>query len=1133
MSNFQFFAAEWPDIAAEARRAEHYCAGDPRGALFYARRTAELAVTWMYRADGALSWPYKNDFVALIHEPGFKALVGEAVFVKLNLIRKRGNDAVHKTVRFTPDEALRIVRELWHVLVFIASRYAVDPANRPPAGIRFDAALVPKPKPGLIQKTRAELAAAQAANEEKDRELAETRAANAELLAELEALRAERTQAAERNEAEPIPHDLDEASTRSLYVDVLLREAGWDPHGTDVAEYPVTFDDGRAGRVDYVLWGDDGRPLGLVEAKRTRLDARVGQEQARRYADALEARFGQRPVIYTSNGYETWMWDDLDAPPRQVQGLRTRDELELLVQRRASRKKLASIPIDDDIAGRPYQHEAIRAVTEALEQGERRALVVMATGSGKTRTAIALVELLQQAGWVKRVLFLADRRALVRQAAAAFRAQLPDTPVATLLDGTGDAADGRIVVSTYPTMLNLIDRGTGDGEAAGRLGPGAFDLVIVDEAHRSVYRKYGAIFGYFDALLIGLTATPVDEVDRNTYHLFRLEDGVPTYAYELEKAIEQGYLMPPAATEIASEFLHRGIRYDERSAEERELWDLTDWGDDGDVPDAVDAGAFNAWLFNESTVDGVLSTLMTQGRTVAGGDRLGKTIVFARNEAHARYIQQRFDENYPEYRGTFARVITHRTEQADRLIDQFSRPDEAPHIAISVDMLDTGIDVPEVVNLVFFKSVFSKTKFWQMLGRGTRLRPDLYGPGRDKEDFAVFDVGGNIAFFNQDLGRLEPGTSASLQERLFTARVRLVEALDAGASGVDAASADLEVRQSVVEHLHRIVAGIHPRNVLARPHLRAIERFVDAAAWQPGAGPLRDALELASLPSAALAEDTDEQAKRFDALLLRAQIAVAEGGAVPDAIRDRVRALAQAMGQQRAIPLVAAQGELIEAVASPEWWQDVTVPLLELARTRLRSLVRLVPAARQKPVYADFADTIEIADAELTLRQPGVDQARFADKVRAFLAEYESTTLFKVRSGRQLTDTDLAELERILIDIGGFSADEVDAQAGLAGGLGRLIRSIVGLDGAAARSFLEDYLAASLPFNARQIGYLDLVVDHLAKDGRVDVELLYSAPFRERGSGDPEDLFGDDGADALTTALRDLDEAAAPPQLAG
>src|SRR6185437_12176142 len=496
--------------------------------------------------------------------------------------------------------------------------------------------------------------------------------------------------------------------------------------------------------------------------------------QAELYADCLEKQFDQRPVIFYSNGYDHWLWDDTNYPPRPVQGFYKKAELQLLVQRRTSRKKLAEAKINEAIVERYYQTRAIRRIGEAFEKDrDRKALLVMATGAGKTRTVIALADLLMSCNWAKRVLFLADRVALVNQAVNAFKRHLPDASPVNLV--TEKNAEGRVFVSTYPTMMGLIDE-TRDGQR--RFGVGHFDLVIIDEAHRSVFQKYRAIFEYFDSLLVGLTATPKDEVDRNTYSLFDLENGVPTDAYSLEEAVRDGFLVPPQAVSVPLRFQREGITYAELSEEEKDQWDALEWDDDGIVPNRVESEAVNKWLFNKDTVDKVLEHFMTRGLKVAGGDRLGKTILFAKNQQHADFIAERFDANYPHLKGAFARVITFKTEYAQSLIDNFSNKEKAPHIAISVDMLDTGIDVPEILNLVFFKLVRSKTKFWQMVGRGTRLCPDLFGPGRDKECFFIFDYCRNLEYFSQDIPAIEGSAVAPLAKRLFDSRLDLIAALD-------------------------------------------------------------------------------------------------------------------------------------------------------------------------------------------------------------------------------------------------------------------------------------------------------------------------------------------------------------------
>ncbi len=770
---FFFLQAEWPAVHEAATRAAAAVHPDPRTACFYARRALELSVAWAYKHDPALRLPYQDNLSALIHEPTFKAAAGEAVFSKARVINTLGNQAVHSHRPIQPSDALTAVRELFHVSYWLARSYARG--AKPAPGVAFDPSALPRTTP-LPKQTIDQLQNLEAGLRERDEKLSALLADKTLLDEELKRLRAEVAIAKQAAAAQPDTHDYSEAETRDYFIDLLLKEAGWaldQPRDRELEVAGMPNNQGK-GFVDYVLWGDNGRPLGLVEAKRTRRDPRAGQQQAKLYADCLEQQFGQRPLIFYSNGYDHWLWDDANYPPRSVQGFYKKAELELAIQRRASRKPLAAAEINPQIVERYYQTRGIRRIAEAFEQDhDRKALLVMATGAGKTRTVIALCDLLMRCNWAKRVLFLADRVALVNQAVNAFKRHLPDAAPVNLV--TENNTEGRVFVSTYPTMMGLIDE-TGDGQR--RFGVGHFDLVIIDEAHRSVFQKYRAILDYFDSLLVGLTATPKDEVDRDTYRLFDLEKGVPTDAYGLEEAVRDGFLVPAKAVSVPLKFQREGIKYDDLSEEDKDQWDALEWDEDGNVPDRVEAAAVNKWLFNEDTVDKVLAHVMTRGLTVAGGDRLGKTILFAKNQAHADFIAERFNVNYPHFRGAFARAITFKVEYAQSLIESFSNKDKSPHIAISVDMLDTGIDVPEVVNLVFFKLVRSKTKFWQMVGRGTRLCPDLFGPGQHKQCFYIFDYCQNLEFFGQNPAGTEGAAGQSLGKRLFTRRLEMLGELD-------------------------------------------------------------------------------------------------------------------------------------------------------------------------------------------------------------------------------------------------------------------------------------------------------------------------------------------------------------------
>ena len=684
MSQFGFLRPEWPDIHDAAAQAERQALSDPRAALFYARRSLELIMAWLYKADRRLGPAYNDTLSALIQGPGFRAVAGPGLVAKASYVKDAGNKAVHRGGAIHENEARAGLSELFHLAFWLARTYARG--QKPADALAFDPARLPRPIAQVARVTLDQLRKREAELRERDEALARLRAGEAERDAEIKRLQDEVAAARAANAARPDTHDYNEAETRSRIIDHLLREAGWDPEAADATEYvvrglPTASGQGRA---DYVLWGDDGRPLAVVEAKATRHDAGRGQQQAKLYADALEAMHGRRPVMFMSNGYEHWIWDDARDPPRRVQGFYKKDELALLIQRRTLRRPLKDAEADGRIADRYYQARAIRRIAEAFEtQRRRKALVVMATGAGKTRTVIALADLLMRANWAKRVLFLADRVALVDQAAKAFREHLPSAaPVNLLADKSGQ---GRVYLSTYPTMMALIEE---QRNGQRRFGPGHFDLIVVDEAHRSIYSKYGAIFSWFDGLLVGLTATPKDEIDRNTYGLFGLESGVPTDAYPMEDAVHDGFLVPMRAVSVPLRFQREGIRYDALSDAEKDRWDALDWGGEDGPPEQVDANEVNKWLFNADTVDKVLQHLMTRGQRVEDGDRLAKTIVFAKNHAHAEFIRERFDANYPQHAGHFARVIDFKVDRAQSLIGDFSGANTAPHIAISVDMLD-------------------------------------------------------------------------------------------------------------------------------------------------------------------------------------------------------------------------------------------------------------------------------------------------------------------------------------------------------------------------------------------------------------------------------------------------------------
>ena len=713
-----------------------------------------------------------------------------------------------------------------------------------------------------------------------------------------------------------------------------------------------------------------------------------------------------------------------------------------------------------------------------------------------------------------------------------------------------------------------------------RFGVGHFDLIIIDEAHRSVFQKYRHIFNYFDCHILGLTATPKDEIDRNTYGLFDLENGVPTDAYQIEDAVKDGYLVPTQAISVPLKFQREGIKYDELSESEKEEWDAMEWDEEGNIPDRIEAGALDQWLFNQDTADKVLEHLMTRGLKVAGGDRLGKTIIFAKNQKHADFIEERFNVNYPHLKGEFARLITNRTPYAQDLIDDFSKKDKAPHIAISVDMLDTGIDVPEVVNLVLFKLVRSKTKFWQMVGRGTRLCPDLFGDGQDKQFFYLFDYCQNLEFFRQNVQTIDAPIPKSLGKQLFTTRLDLIAELDrqlmastplsqsipssslseveGTATAVENASEVLastslrqvqdnalsqrisqlkddgatynpvtnpesSLRNQIAQILYSEVAAMNIENFIVRPKRQLIEKYNNLQTWRSLSEQDLNELsqEIAGLP--AQIEPEAEEIRRFDTLILKLQLAILRSHSSFTRLRDQVKAIANLLEQKSSIPLVQAQLELIQDIQTDEWWQDVTLPMLEAVRKRLRGLVKLIEKQQRQPIYTNFED--EMGDEtiiELPHFTPPDSFEKFRAKARDFLRSHQDQmVIFKLRNNKQLTESDLSELETILLENALGNAEDLDRAKQESHGLGLFVRSLIGLDREVAKQEFGKFLTDKT-LNANQIEFINMIIDYLTEHGAIAAERLYESPFTDFASQGIDSLFTSSQVDELFALLDDV-----------
>jgi type I restriction enzyme, R subunit len=1126
-SNFDFLKPAFPKLYTHAVEAERLAATSPRSCCFYTRFALEQSVLWLYENDPYLRFPYDNKLSTLIHEQTFKDNLKPGIFPKMQTIQKVGNAAVHRSTAVSEKDAQRLVQELFHILYWLCRAYG--PNGRTLPTLTFDPSLIPQPDTAKADLSNQQLQQLeqQLSQSERMRQIEADRRQKTE--AELAATQAEVTALKQRNAAIPDTHDYKEADTRRYLIDILLKEAGWDITAPDFTEYPVTgmpivkSTDSGNGRVDYVLWGNNGNPLALVEAKRTTADPTQGKHQAKLYADCLEAQFEQRPVIFYTNGYQTWIWDDQQYPPREIQGFLKKAELERIIFRRQNSLPLAQVAIKNEIVNRSYQQEAIRQVTENFGQRKaRKSLLVMATGTGKTRTAIALVDVLKTANWAKRILFLADRTALLTQAYRAFKSHLPTVTPINLTENKNSAQveSANVILSTYGTILNAINRNGSDQRF---FGPGYFDLIIVDEAHRSIYNKYGAVFDYFDGLLVGLTATPRAELDRDTYQIFELQQGVPTFAYELDNAVEDGYLVPPVGVNVPFKFLRSGVKYQDLSPEEQlEYEEKFRDEETGEFPEQVNAAAINKWLFNIDTVDQALQLLMERGLKVEGGDQLGKTIVFARTHKHAEFIVSRFDANYPHLKGQFAQVIDSHNAYAQSLLDDFSEVAKAPTIAVSVDMLDTGVDVPEVVNLVFFKPVYSRVKFNQMIGRGTRLCQDLFGPGMDKEHFLVFDLCSNFDYFSQEIAEVSQPLPESLTSRLIKHRLKLSELLKQQ-EGEQAAP---ELRESLLNSLHQHVATMTSDNVLVRPHLQQVETFSKRDRWNTlSTEDLETVAEqLADLPNSNPQEN--RLAKEFDLLCLKLQLSILERQNSFERLRDQVRDTLAALEQKRDIPMVKPQLPLIAEAQEEAWWEAVTPRMVESLRLNLRDLIQFIDRQAQITVYTDFADQMgDVTIVDVPTFQTGFSPYQYKKKVESYIRAHEDhVAIAKLKRNLPLTETDLDALETMLFGSAEIESRERFEQVyGTDRSLKLFIRQLVGLDRNAAKGAFSQYLQGST-FTAGQIRFVETIIDYLTQNGIMNPGLLYEPPFTDIHNGGLDGVFVDTDADAIVAIIRSFNE---------
>ncbi len=1079
-ANFEFLQdqTEYALFASACLEAERVLMTSSAMAAVGCRRALELAVKWVYSADNSIEMPYKDNLQSLIHEPSFRFALDNQTWSKLPYIIKLGNLAVHTERAISRSDAVLSLSSLFEFIQWIDYCYGENYEEH-----YFDEARIPAEKVFLNE---AKIKEKESIIEQKDSEIAALRA---KITAMSEQFTADKQQ--HKAERQFTPADISEYRTRKKYIDVDLKLLGW-VFGDDVREevelYGMPNPEGK-GYADYVLYGKDGLPLAIIEAKRTSKDPRIGTQQAKLYADCLENMTGRRPMMFTTNGFETYLWDDVTSPQRRVSGIFSKSDLEKLMNRRSERKALNEIPIDDKITDRYYQKEAIRAVCENIEKGHRKSLLVMATGSGKTRTASSLTDVLSRGGYVTNTLFLADRTALVKQAKDDFKNYLPDMSLCNLLSNKEDKT-ARIVFSTYPTMLNAIDTAkNADGQRL--FTPAHFDLIIIDEAHRSIFKKYRAIFEYFDGLLLGLTATPKTEVDRNTYDFFEMESGVPTYAYDYETAVEKDHVLVPYHNiEVRTKFLEQGICYDELSEADKARYEEDFTDEDGEMPDFIPPPAVNEFIFNQSTVDMVLEDLMTKGISVAGGDRLGKTIIFAQNKKHAQYIVERFNKLYPHYHGSFAKRVVCDDSYAQTLITDFKIAEKEPHIAVSVDMLDTGIDVPEIVNLVFFKRVRSKIKFWQMIGRGTRLCKNLLGEGQDKTHFLIADYLGNFEFFRVNQDGTQGNEAMSLTEAIFAKRIRLIHHLQQSAF-ID--EPYQTIRNSLIEAVLSQINALNTELISVKLQLQYIEKYKKAEAFVCLSDLDKHDLIIHLAPIVYM-DDTDEFAKRFDNFMYGLMIAQIEGMPYFKKSRKQLVNVCAGLAKRATIPQIKEKIEFINTIGTDEFWQSSDILNFEKVRLELRSLIKfIIDEGGVNTIYTNLTDEVlEVKEGEVI--DPAFTFEDYKLKVNRYIEENrDQMAIYKLRNNIPLTTLDYQSLEHILTGELGTTEDYKREFQDTPFGL--LVRKIAKLEYEAANIAFSEFITDQ-SLNQSQIVFVRKIIDYVVQNGYMEnISELMKPPF--------------------------------------
>ncbi|NFM15851.1 DEAD/DEAH box helicase [Clostridium sporogenes] len=1083
MSNFSFLNKKWTTLAKLGEQGEKYYNTDSNATMLKMRMFGEKLIDLLL---AGLSievdrFATQDDKIKLLRNTKINGAIPDL----FDIVRRYGNKANHEGYE-NKKHAFECLVSMYKVAAWFYIKATKDTSIKP--------LTYKTPKPVVA---KAPVYNIEDYTKEKDEIKEEHTKEVNEVKEEIKtAVITEEDKAVEK-EVE-VSLDLNEAETRKKLIDIMLADAGWNVNNKELVKLELPLENhkeaGKKGFVDYVLFNKKGKPVAVVEAKKSSVDPIIGRQQAVEYANTIERDYKVRPIVFYTNGYEIYMWDDQYSQPRQIWGFYTLEDLDELFFKHKYKKDLNKVEIDKNIAGRPYQIEGIKRVYERYTNGHRKSLLVMATGTGKTRTVISLTKGMMEANWAKRVLFLADRDELVRQAKEdknSFKTFMPEQISCRFTGKNSDNREATLYFSTYQTMINYYSN----------FSVGFFDLIICDESHRSIYKTYRDILEYFDSHIIGLTATPIDFIERNTFDLFNCDVEDPTFNFSVDQAWSHipPYLIEPRVIDATTDFLRKGIKYSQMTDEQRRQVD--DEGYDGDEIE-FDKDALEKKITNKDTNRYILKTLMDNGIKV--GDHLGKTIIFAKSKNHANLLDSLFNEMYPQYKGKMTAVIYSGIKDKERLIEDFKN-EEFPRIAISVDLLDTGIDVPEIVNLVFAKPIYSKVKFWQMIGRGTRRCDNLFGDGEDKKEFVIFDCYKNFEFFEMNPKGFIPKPQKTSMQVRFELMCKLLELYKSKNKE--------DICKDFLEKLKADIEELPAESIEIKKNRKKIEQVKKEEYWDHLSEDFIKKLKLEIAPLIQWIEAKDNlDAILFDNSIYRIlQNFEAED---KDALVREINATMEKLARLKLnINQFDGKRELVKSLLEPAGWDNLSYEKLEQIRVDLRDLMKHKGATAGTFVVMDIKDTggvVKEISAGTVLY--GANMEPYEKRVRTAIEEKlkDQLVIHKIRKGEKLSQTEVDGIYSIFGEDFVYSVDELSSKTDIdKEDIVGIIRKFVGVDEIELNKRFEEFIQKHHnKMNATQIKTLEIIKNDIAKNKGISFAALFAAPYTSFNPNGVDGIFG-------------------------